>query len=156
TFHNADNDLPAKPDGYYTEYDVEPTVEGRDRGKYRLVLGKGGEGYITGDHYRDFRQIVNMPSEGAEDKRNKARDKLSDLRRGLANQVDLYRSEHQGQLAILTNTDTLKGAAIGFVGFWVNRWFNSEPPPLLIWDNALGRLTAAQNAIKQRDVKEAT
>jgi filamentous hemagglutinin len=60
-FANKGNDLLIKPYGYYTEYDVEPTAPGKDRGRYRIVLGRGGEVYITGNHYRDFRQIINMP-----------------------------------------------------------------------------------------------
>lgn len=60
-FSNADLDLPLKPLGHYREYDVEPTVKGKDRGKLRLVLGQSGEVYVTGNHYRDFRQIINMP-----------------------------------------------------------------------------------------------
>ncbi len=60
-FENQDLDLPVKPYGHYREYDVTPRVPGRDRGKLRLVLGANGEVYITGNHYRDFRQIINMP-----------------------------------------------------------------------------------------------
>ena len=54
--------VPIKLHGYYREYDVEPTVKGKDRGTLRIVLGDGGEVYITGNHYRDFRQIINMPA----------------------------------------------------------------------------------------------
>ncbi len=61
-FANSLLDLPIKLHGYYHEYDVEPVVKGKDRGKLRLVLGNGGEVYITGNHYRDFRQIINMPT----------------------------------------------------------------------------------------------
>jgi len=61
-FANVHRDLPVKPHGYYREYDVEPTVKGKDRSKLRLVLGNGGDVYITGNHYRDFRQIINMPA----------------------------------------------------------------------------------------------
>jgi guanyl-specific ribonuclease Sa len=61
-FMNALSDLPTKPVGYYREYDVEATVKGKDRGKLRLVLGNGGEVYVTGNHYRDFRQIIDMPT----------------------------------------------------------------------------------------------
>jgi guanyl-specific ribonuclease Sa len=60
-FANAELDLPAKPHGYYREYDVVPTASGQNRGKLRIVLGTRGELYITGNHYRNFRQIINMP-----------------------------------------------------------------------------------------------
>jgi guanyl-specific ribonuclease Sa len=61
-FLNNRMDLPLKPQGYYREYDVEPAIQGIDRGKLRLILGRGGEVYITGNHYDDFRQIINMPA----------------------------------------------------------------------------------------------
>jgi hypothetical protein len=64
-YENTTGDLPDRPYGYYREYDVQAPVEGEDRGTYRLVLGGGGDVYITGDHYGDFRQVVNLPSEGA-------------------------------------------------------------------------------------------
>ena len=59
-FANRDGDLPLKPADYYREYDVDVPGAG-GRGKLRLVLGRGGEVYITGNHSRDFRQIVEMP-----------------------------------------------------------------------------------------------
>ena len=59
-FANHDGTLPMKIHGHYHEYDVvAPAVDGR--GKLRIVLGQGGEVYITGNHYEDFRQIINMP-----------------------------------------------------------------------------------------------
>jgi len=60
-FRNELLDLPVKPQDYYHEYDVETTVKGKDRGTLRIVLGASGEVYITGNHYCDFRQIINMP-----------------------------------------------------------------------------------------------
>lgn len=59
-FENLRGDLPAKPPGYYREYDVAPP-DGNGRGMLRLVVGLQMEIYITGDHYGNFRQIVNMP-----------------------------------------------------------------------------------------------
>lgn len=59
-FTNEDADLPIKPYGHYREYDVQPP-QPDGRGALRIVLGKGGEVYITGNHYRDFRQIINLP-----------------------------------------------------------------------------------------------
>jgi|SRR6478609_3823509 guanyl-specific ribonuclease Sa len=61
-FANVFKDLPVKPHGYYREYDVVPTVNGQNRGTLRIVLGESGEVYITGNHYRDFRQIIDMPA----------------------------------------------------------------------------------------------
>ena len=49
--------------GYYREYDVEPAVKGRTGASSACVLGNGSaEVHITGNHYRDFRQIINMPT----------------------------------------------------------------------------------------------
>lgn len=61
-FRNDLLDLPMKPHGYYHEYDVEAAAKGKDRGKLRIVLGAGGQVYITGNHYREFRQIIDMPT----------------------------------------------------------------------------------------------
>jgi len=65
-FKNLRGDLPARPPGYYKEYDL--TEARGNRGKLRLVLGNGGEVYLTGDHYGACpsnpsarRQVVNMP-----------------------------------------------------------------------------------------------
>ena len=60
-FENSNEDLPARRNGYYHEYDVQ--IAGPDgRGKLRIVLGDQGEVWLTGNHYDDFRQIINMPS----------------------------------------------------------------------------------------------
>ena len=59
-FENLDGDLPLKPHGYYREYDVQPPAA-LGRGTLRIVLGSSGEVFITGNHYRDFRQIIDMP-----------------------------------------------------------------------------------------------
>lgn len=60
-FENKDLDLPEKNPGYYREYDVVP-LAADGRGTLRIVLGLNGEVFITGNHYHDFRQIINMPS----------------------------------------------------------------------------------------------
>jgi hypothetical protein len=57
-FVNRWLDLPVKPLDYYHEYYSGPKGVA---GLLRIVLGKGGEVYVTGNHYRDFRQIVGMP-----------------------------------------------------------------------------------------------
>jgi ribonuclease T1 len=55
-FHNRESLLPAGPSGYYREYTVT-TPGTRDRGARRIVRGRAGELYYTGDHYRSFKRI---------------------------------------------------------------------------------------------------
>jgi hypothetical protein len=38
----------------YQEWDVNPKVQGKNRGAERLVTGSDGKGYYTNDHYRSF------------------------------------------------------------------------------------------------------
>jgi ribonuclease T1 len=56
TFSNREAFLPAQPRGYYREYTV-PTPGSRDRGARRVVQGRDGDTYYTGDHYRTFVRI---------------------------------------------------------------------------------------------------
>jgi ribonuclease T1 len=53
TFGNREGRLPARPNGYYREYTVPTPGEG-DRGARRLITGRDGELYYTGDHYASF------------------------------------------------------------------------------------------------------
>ncbi|HZM81128.1 MAG TPA: ribonuclease domain-containing protein [Candidatus Limnocylindrales bacterium] len=57
TFRNQENLLPRQETGYYREYTVK-TPGSRDRGSRRLVVGRGGDIYYTGDHYESFRQVL--------------------------------------------------------------------------------------------------
>lgn len=41
----------------YQEWDVNPHVEGKNRGAERLVIGSDGRGYYTSDHYRTFIRV---------------------------------------------------------------------------------------------------
>ena len=52
-FHNNEHELPNEPDGYYREYTV-PTPGSGDRGARRIITGKNGEIYYTGNHYASF------------------------------------------------------------------------------------------------------
>ncbi|MQY05334.1 ribonuclease domain-containing protein [Actinomadura macrotermitis] len=56
-FRNREGRLPARAGGYYLEYTV-PTPGSRDRGARRIIAGKSGERYYTGDHYRSFARVV--------------------------------------------------------------------------------------------------
>jgi ribonuclease T1 len=38
----------------YQEWDVNPKVNGKNRGTERLITGSDGKGYYTNDHYRSF------------------------------------------------------------------------------------------------------
>jgi ribonuclease T1 len=57
TFGNHEGMLPAEPAGYYHEYTV-PTPGSRDRGVRRIIAGKNGERYYTGDHYQTFERVT--------------------------------------------------------------------------------------------------
>ncbi|UQX87504.1 hypothetical protein M6D93_14500 [Jatrophihabitans telluris] len=52
-FDNAERLLAPHPHGYYHEYTV-PTPGESDRGARRIITGRGGEYYYTGDHYASF------------------------------------------------------------------------------------------------------
>lgn len=61
-FHNYEQRLPARREGYYREYTV-PTPGEKTRGPRRIVCGgdeprRPAECYYTLDHYRSFRKIV--------------------------------------------------------------------------------------------------
>jgi ribonuclease T1 len=55
-FHNAEHRLPAEPDGWYHEYTV-PTPHSDDRGERRIITGRDGRFWYTGDHYESFRRV---------------------------------------------------------------------------------------------------
>ncbi len=60
-FGNYEGLLPKK-DGSgkrinYQEWDVNPKIEGRNRGKERLITGSDGKAYFTNDHYGSFVEI---------------------------------------------------------------------------------------------------
>jgi len=53
-FRNRKHDLPPRPYGYYYEFRLAAE-------DYRLVLGGGGEVYVTWDHYDHFLQVFRVP-----------------------------------------------------------------------------------------------
>lgn len=55
-FQNREGRLPEEAPGYYREYTVE-TPASPDRGARRIVAGRGGETYYTGDHYQSFLRL---------------------------------------------------------------------------------------------------
>ena len=55
-FANREGRLPKHPRGWYHEYTVETPGES-DRGARRLIQGKDGTIYYTGDHYESFRRV---------------------------------------------------------------------------------------------------
>jgi len=56
-FGNRERRLPARERGWYHEYTVR-TPGARDRGARRIVAGRDGTLYYTGDHYRSFRRVL--------------------------------------------------------------------------------------------------
>jgi ribonuclease T1 len=55
-FMNREGLLPSHERGYWHEYTV-PTPGESDRGARRIVAGRGGELYYTGDHDRSFVRV---------------------------------------------------------------------------------------------------
>ena len=41
----------------YKEYDVNPNVQGKNRGAQRLVIGDDGRAWYTNNHYKSFTEI---------------------------------------------------------------------------------------------------
>jgi ribonuclease T1 len=41
----------------YKEYDVNPKVEGKNRGAQRLVIGSDGSAWYTNNHYESFEEV---------------------------------------------------------------------------------------------------
>jgi len=58
-FENRWGDLPPRPPGYYKEFYVGTSAESGD---LRIVLGNGGDVYISGNHHTDWRQVIGLPS----------------------------------------------------------------------------------------------
>jgi hypothetical protein len=75
---------------------------------------------------------------------------LDDYRQRLKSQVERSEGENKAQLNLIN-----KPSAIGFVGYWTNQLYNTQPPPLTIWINAYNHLSGALIAIEQRDIKRA-
>jgi ribonuclease T1 len=60
-FSNREKLLPQTDDNgnnmQYNEWDVNPKVEGQNRGTQRLVTSRNGRAWYTGNHYRSFTEI---------------------------------------------------------------------------------------------------
>lgn len=58
-FRNRERRLPR---GHYREYDVNPKIRGRSRDAERIVIDQdSGRAYYTGDHYRTFIPLNEIP-----------------------------------------------------------------------------------------------
>ncbi len=61
TFKNLEQLLPKNNSSgnkiSYREWDVNPKVQGRNRGAERLVTGNDKSAYFTNDHYNSFKKI---------------------------------------------------------------------------------------------------
>ncbi len=55
-FDNNEHLLPSEPRGYYHEYTVD-TPGASTRGTRRIITGRGGQYYYTGDHYDSFVRV---------------------------------------------------------------------------------------------------
>ncbi len=60
-FKNLEKLLPKKDTNgnliFYREWDVNPIIKGKNRGKERLVTGSDGKVYYTNNHYKSFHKV---------------------------------------------------------------------------------------------------
>jgi len=60
-FGNYEHRLPETDDNgnpmHYQEWDVNPKVDGQNRGTQRLITSSNGRAWYTGDHYNTFTEI---------------------------------------------------------------------------------------------------
>ncbi len=60
-FQNREKKLPAKSSDnkriQYSEWDVQPKVQGKNRGAERLITGSDHSAWYTKDHYKSFEKI---------------------------------------------------------------------------------------------------
>jgi guanyl-specific ribonuclease Sa len=60
-FSNREELLPREDNNgkpiLYHEWDVNPKIEGQNRGTERIITGSDGRAWYTNDHYRSFREI---------------------------------------------------------------------------------------------------
>lgn len=60
-FSNREELLPREDNNgkpvLYHEWDVNPKMEGQNRGTERIITGSDGRAWYTNDHYRTFREI---------------------------------------------------------------------------------------------------
>lgn len=69
----------------------------------------------------------------------------------IQSQTDLLSGEHKAQAAIIQTP-----SVVGFIGFWTNRLFNTDVPPLDIWNPAFQSLTTANRMLRDGDLAQAT
>jgi len=60
--------------------------------------------------------------------------------------------DHQSQEGLLRGS---AGHLSGFMGFWVNHLYNTDVPPLAIWNNVTSMLLHARSMLKEGNMKEA-
>jgi hypothetical protein len=74
--------------------------------------------------------------------------KLDEYRQTLQNQFERTSGEHKAQERLIN-----KPSVTGFAGYWANHLFNSDIPPLAIWNNTDLALQKARVALQIGDVK---
>jgi ribonuclease T1 len=61
-FSNREEILPREDNNgkpiLYHEWDVNPKVEGQNRGTERIITGSDGRAWYTNDHYQSFKEIT--------------------------------------------------------------------------------------------------
>jgi hypothetical protein len=57
-----------------------------------------------------------------------------------------YSTDHQSQIGLTTGS---AGAVTGFFGYWTNHLFNTDPPPITIWNDVWSALAHARSLLRE-------
>jgi hypothetical protein len=122
--------------------------------------GRYQNGTIAGPDYYPHSHGTNSPAHKAwvkavdgkakqlflDVQRKKLERDLTELLSNIEHGITMNSNEHRFQLDLIARS---------LAGYWTNRWFNSRPPDLVIWNNAFVRVVAAKAALRRGDLKGA-
>lgn len=97
----------------------------------------------------NFRRNLPKSASKGKDKVIPAANALLDV---IEARADEYSLSHKTQLGLTTGA---AGDFVGFFGYWTNHLFNTDPPPVLIWDNVFSNVYHARSLLKEGKLGEA-
>jgi hypothetical protein len=133
----------------------EVAASAQARGNSVPVLLTTDQRLVNNADARLFGVDIQLPNQTSLDSiRNERASRAAPIRDQLdrvQNQLDLISGEHKAQKDIIQGSPSITG----FIGFWTNRLFNSDPPELVIWDPTAAAVARARRALREDDLGEA-